>query len=994
MLPFFFALVLAVGLPFLPSSVYRVLHLPTLKFNILSASRAPEQGFVSSEETSLIAPVSSHPGYPIGESSHYLVFPSAESLPDASGDALNSSSLSLPFERVDNIEPSIWDILHPQLVYRLAEAMFVIAVSFIVGSQFLSHHHLNTLMERLCTAFFILWHHNPKVTLSAFLQDVLLGLHKYWMDDAIVSDRKVDTATGAILSTAMGASFNVQSQMDPATDSSKLFNLVATKIPAAVSASGSRAALSNEPHLMTLPAIVVRLPPKTPSTNVPSRDTDQLESSQLSYLLPKRSESVQIDAAPRFITQPTRSSSLRSSSPIPPHHVKRFERDQAHDILGSRLHSPSSRSRQPTSSRNSTLLDAALSSFTKPLVPGHPGMEPRGGESPPLNPFQGPGPAPSFRSISIEDLYKSSNGPDGDSKASLSHPSEPYPFLVTDGSPQQASYTCDSGPHLKSASTLSNGGRRRFKSDGIQVRAARCHLGGPAALLDPAKVDVTCAFWTSSLQREDERVSALEEEALAPGFLSTSLEAARIIRKRPEQASMDGGFSPADAALAGIVAAPDGGLVVPASQRPDGSMRKEIRVRPNNLLSTPLTEKYRPPGVRARTSTWDSYSRGYPESPPSSPCTRGSMFPFTPKSSHPRLSHYQDESSRASLSCNWRNTNAVGTPQSTEKATLTSPIVKISSAQNVTRDNDRHSEAMGQGFPVSPPAEMTISAAAAVTSFTQRCSEPGSAVSDRPAKEDSPRHSTTEINEGQPGRVCRPVSSPISLVVEQDQGTKSAMVAPGNSETQLNQQSVMPERLISDLVSDQGVRSPLWDAAAILSSSPTSSNRHAAISTTEPVTGSTKEVPLMLPTLTMNGPRTPRVATAEDTGKLQRHVVLLSSSPRKRKPSAEPGSAKLPELSEHRSSRPRPRPRLSAPHLGKNGTKSSTKAQRTPQTPESSKRRRVRTASAQGVENSPAAAIDRSGQIVLPSGTGWKGRSLTPGRPPQRQRQPTAAVAA
>src|SRR5712675_1513970 len=41
MLPFVFALIFAVGLPFLPSSLYRALHLPTLKFNLLSARHAP-----------------------------------------------------------------------------------------------------------------------------------------------------------------------------------------------------------------------------------------------------------------------------------------------------------------------------------------------------------------------------------------------------------------------------------------------------------------------------------------------------------------------------------------------------------------------------------------------------------------------------------------------------------------------------------------------------------------------------------------------------------------------------------------------------------------------------------------------------------------------------------------------------------------------------------------------------------------------------------------
>ncbi|KAA1477529.1 hypothetical protein DENSPDRAFT_917733 [Dentipellis sp. KUC8613] len=56
---------------------------------------------------------------------------------------------------------------------------------------------------------------------------------------------------------------------------------------------------------------------------------------------------------------------------------------------------------------------------------------------------------------------------------------------------------------------------------------------------------------------------------------------------------------------------------------------------------------------------------------------------------------------------------------------------------------------------------------------------------------------------------------------------------------------------------------------------------------------------------------------------------------------------------------------------------------------DSAKRRRVRTCSAQnadagGVVEAPAHQVDRSGQIVLPAGTGWRGRSFG------RQRQPTA----
>ena len=81
-----------------------------------------------------------------------------------------------------------------------------------------------------------------------------------------------------------------------------------------------------------------------------------------------------------------------------------------------------------------------------------------------------------------------------------------------------------------------------------------------------------------------------------------------------------------------------------------------------------------------------------------------------------------------------------------------------------------------------------------------------------------------------------------------------------------------------------------------------------------------------------------------------------------------------------------PRARRSAPHLGKythnsnNNVRQQAKAPRASQTPDGSKRRRTRTTSAKGVENcnfgvSSTPTIDRSGQIILPAGMGWKGRT-------------------
>jgi len=139
---------------------------------------------------------------------------------------------------------------------------------------------------------------------------------------------------------------------------------------------------------------------------------------------------------------------------------------------------------------------------------------------------------------------------------------------------------------------------------------------------------------------------------------------------------------------------------------------------------------------------------------------------------------------------------------------------------------------------------------------------------------------------------------------------------------------------------------------------------------------------------------------SEDANRAIRETAL--NSPRKRKPSAEPhepcsvavfqGSDDA--LTPHR----RPRARRSALHLGRYATsKQQAKTPRGTQTPEGSKRRRMRTASSRGVENWAVTltrpTIDHNGQIVLPAGTGWKGRSSAAGQPPQRQRQPTAVLA-
>jgi hypothetical protein len=108
-------------------------------------------------------------------------------------------------------------------------------------------------------------------------------------------------------------------------------------------------------------------------------------------------------------------------------------------------------------------------------------------------------------------------------------------------------------------------GRRRYKSDGIQVRPASCYLGDSAATLPLKEVDVSCAFW---LRNGEGRDGALENEASAFGSLIKNLAAPHRGGNEPERAN--GSPGTADPALGEIVVIPEGESVVRASQRRDG----------------------------------------------------------------------------------------------------------------------------------------------------------------------------------------------------------------------------------------------------------------------------------------------------------------------------------------------------------------------------------------------------------------------------------------
>jgi hypothetical protein len=113
MLPFIVALVLAIGLPLLPSRLYHALHLPTLKFNFLSARYAPDDPLVSSRETTLLieGSYSNEINPDSGGSSQYLVFPDISG-PACSDDATAAASyLSLLGEQ--DYSPIIYLEIYP-----------------------------------------------------------------------------------------------------------------------------------------------------------------------------------------------------------------------------------------------------------------------------------------------------------------------------------------------------------------------------------------------------------------------------------------------------------------------------------------------------------------------------------------------------------------------------------------------------------------------------------------------------------------------------------------------------------------------------------------------------------------------------------------------------------------------------------------------------------------------------------------------------------------
>ena len=432
---------------------------------------------------------------------------------DCSNEAAAAPTCMSLTEEQDYPQPSIWNVIHTQLLYQLAEATIVIALSFFVTATLLSRCGLSTVMERLCTALLISRSYTPKAALSSFLQDVFYGLHKYWMNDSVCKGDTPDSATKNSRQTALevfthigGESCERDASVPSSTSVSDLQdNLILVPLDNSSLCSGSSLSASMphsmkiSPEINSAPISPLEMPahPLCSNTNI-SEQERHLETAVKRY--------------PPRISQPTTISETTKHN----FDMTKNETSRADQICTAETPGPNSDDRFPVMS---------------------------------------------LQPLSIEDLYKSSRV--STAPITLPEPRRAQEASVSDPSPFSHS-SCDheslsnvkvTTPNLKferfpsgsnSASSLeiSKGSRRRYKSD------------------------VTCASWEGALQGGGRRVEALVKEALPQASLPRSLPSPRIRRNK----SVQGGNSPsaADAALAGFVVTAEGAMIVPASQRSDG----------------------------------------------------------------------------------------------------------------------------------------------------------------------------------------------------------------------------------------------------------------------------------------------------------------------------------------------------------------------------------------------------------------------------------------
>jgi len=554
MLPFIVALVFAVGLPLLPSSLYRALHLPTLEFNFLSARHAPEQLLVPSPEPTLLLESSYSQASPdSGGSFQYLVFPDTSDS-DGWNDAAAAPAYMSITEKQDYPQASIWHTIDSRLLRQIAEAAIFMTLSFFVAATIFPRHYLYALLERLSTALFISRQYSPKAALSSFLQDVFSGLHRYWMENSVAKGLTPKSADDTWL-----AALEVFADIAPGEYRER--DTSVSLVPVSVR--------------QDLPSFV-------------PLDKANLCLGRLFSSVPSISPAQYTKISAPINT--TRTPLLDVPIHIPGSETDISGQEWPRDILGTVIKRNASHTTLPavitkTMNHDFDLLntDTSDSGINPSCLLEAP--EPCSSICLPLSHLRNS--TESLPSISMEDLYDSarrcaaaallSEPSLGTQEAGPSDPSNLYTFCgheslgnVDGATPNPVSEGSHSDCISTSSSRISQSSRRRHKSDTTQVRASSCHLGDTAAMLAPAKVDATCAVWKSTQQNSEGMVGTPVKEAHGLESFPEVCALRRVGGNKSELA--DGSPTTTDAALTGIVITPEGRLIVPASQRPDGRL--------------------------------------------------------------------------------------------------------------------------------------------------------------------------------------------------------------------------------------------------------------------------------------------------------------------------------------------------------------------------------------------------------------------------------------
>jgi hypothetical protein len=396
--------------------------------------------------------------------------------------------------------------------------------------------------------------------------------------------------------------------------------------------------------------------------------------------------------------------------------------------------------------------------------------------------------------------------------------------------------------------------------------------------------------------------------------------------------------------------------------------------------------------MRRRTSTWDPQLREYLGSPLSSPHPRDSLLPSTPNGMRQRL-FVRHDNSPGSLSDNWRQSSSGLTIEGASPTSIMLPSMGLKLSPVVVDGHERKppSETPFSVISTPPMIAMASQATVAVSNLV------------------TPIQSADRLS-----FLPTALGTSAMNVTENIKEAAAKMGQASNSvgrDDRENRHPEEPSRTPCTQTDANGaVRLPLQDITVSTSMPRPKTIEYPPHPHTATETGPTLVTLKQFTDFPSKEVFKPPVQVSEGDSR----ESTSPNSPHKRRPSADPNglcAAKvlLPSgtptpLNRH------PRARRSAPHLGKyihnnnNNTRQQTKAPCAAQTPDGLKRRRTRTTSAKSAENWnfnvswATPTIDRSGQIILPAGMGWKGRTsvgavaMAGQLQPQCQRLPNTGV--